>query len=563
MVRDRTPESDPRTRGSTLGDDWWRRGVVYQIYPRSFADHDGDGTGDLRGIIEHLDHLGPDGLGVDAIWLSPIYPSPGKDVGYDVSDHAAIDPRFGTEADFDDLVAAAHAAGLRVILDLVMNHTSDQHPWFVASRSSREGPYADWYLWRDPAGWSDDGQPLPPNDWVSFFGGPGWEWEPARGQFYYHTFLVEQPELDWRAPGVEAAQFAMVRGWLDRGVDGFRLDVFNNFLKHPDLPSNPTRPGTSAWDRQVHIYDRDQPDFPELAARFRAILDVAPGRMSIGELFDGTVDTAAELTTDRHLMFDWELITTEWSAAGLRTAIANRETAFGSDRWPTVVLSNHDQPRHASRFARSNGTDHQDAIAKAAAVLSLTLRGTPFLYYGEELGLGDVDVPPGERIDLAATRTEPGTTWWERSPCRTPMPWTDEPGGGFTTGIPWLRLGADTALRNVRSELADPDSVLACYRRLIAARATHQSLQVGEMTLLAPDHPTVVAYRRGHGPAAVIVVINTAGTPAEVARSALETDGTLAPVVGTHRDPATTVGSADSLVLRPFEACVLVRTGAG
>ena len=558
-----TPITDPGTHGHSLGDDWWRRGVVYQIYPRSFADSDGDGTGDLRGIIEHLDYLGTNGLGVDAIWLSPIYPSPGKDVGYDVSDHTTIDPIFGTDADFDDLVAAAHAAGLRVILDLVMNHTSDQHPWFVASRASREGPYADWYLWRDPAGWDDTGRPLPPNDWVSFFGGPGWEWEPARGQFYYHTFLVEQPELDWRTPGVEAAQLAMVQGWLDRGVDGFRLDVFNNFLKHPDLPSNPTRPGSSAWERQVHIYDRDQPDFPALIGRFRAILDAEPGRMSVGELFDGTVDTAAELTNDRHLVFDWELVGADWTAPAIRTAMARRESAFGADRWPTVVLSNHDQPRHASRFAESIGTNDQDAIAKAAAVLSLTVRGTPFLYYGEELGLGDVHVPPDERIDLAATRTEPGTTWWERSPCRTPMPWAGRPGNGFTTGVPWLCFGDDTARRNVDAESADPDSVLACYRRLIAVRSAWPSLQAGGMTPLAADHPTVVAFRRGTGEGSVVVVINTAADPAEIAADDLDAGGALGAIAGTHRALPAAVDAGGTLVLRPFEACLLVRAGSG
>lgn len=499
-------------RSPRFGDDWWRRGVVYQIYPRSFADTDGDGVGDLPGVIAHLDHLGPDGLGVDAIWLSPIYPSPGLDLGYDVSDHERVDRLFGTEEDFDRLVAEAHDRGIRVVLDLVMNHTSDAHRWFGSSRAGRTGPHADWYLWRDAAGVGPDGERLPPNDWVSWFGGSGWEWEPSREQFYFHTFLPEQPELNWRAPGVEDAQFAMVRGWLERGVDGFRLDTFNCFLKHPDLPSNPTRSGTTAWTRQVHVYDRDQPDLPELIGRFRAIVDSAPGRMSVGELFDGRIETAANLATDRHLVFDWELITTAWTGESVRAAVSARESAFGRGKWPTAVLSNHDQPRHASRFAQSVGQSvgaaDQDAVARAAAVLLLTLRGTPFIYYGEEIGLGDVDIPPEESVDPPAKGTFADFVWWDRSRCRTPMPWSGGPGARFTSGRPWLRLGPDADTRNVAAQLADPGSVLALYRRLIALRAATPALQVGDLELQPTTEPDVVAYTRDADGQCILVVLN-------------------------------------------------------
>jgi len=495
-------------RSPRFGDDWWQRGIVYQIYPRSFADADGDGFGDLQGIIDHLDHVGPDGLGIDAIWLSPIYPSPGLDVGYDVSDHTTVDPLFGTDDDFDRLVEEAHGRGIRVILDLVMNHTSDQHPWFLASRASRTGPFADWYLWRDPSGHAPDGTPLPPNNWVSFFGGSGWEWEPAREQFYYHTFLPQQPELDWRTPAVEAAQLAMVRGWLARGVDGFRLDVFNAFLKHPDLPSNPTREGTSAWGRQIHLYDRDQPDFPDLMARFRAIVDSQPGRMSVGELFDGTVETAASLTTDRHLFFDWDLLGAPWQAHELRTAIGSREAVFGPRRWPTAALSNHDQPRQASRLAASVGDPDVDAVARAAAVLLLTLRGTPFMYYGEELGLRDVDIPPDESVDPPAAVVAPDFQWWDRSRCRTPMPWSPGPGAGFTTGRPWLRLGPDAETRNVRTQAGDPGSILSLYRRLIALRAATPALQVGSLEMVPDQDASVVAYTRTTGDRTMLVALN-------------------------------------------------------
>ena len=495
-----------------FGDDWWQRGVVYQVYPRSFADSTGDGVGDLPGIIDHLDHLGPEGLGVDAIWLSPIYPSPGLDLGYDVSDHERVDPLFGSEADFDRLVAEAHRRGIRVVLDLVMNHTSDAHPWFVASSAGRTGPYADWYLWGDPTGDAHAGALLPPNNWVSYFGGPGWQWEPRRAQFYYHTFLAEQPELNWRAPDVEAAQFAMVRGWLARGVDGFRLDVFNTFLKDARLRSNPTRPGRTAWDRQVHLYDRDQPDFPELIGRFRAILDEAPGRMSVGELFDGTVETAAGFATDRHLVFDWALLGTPWAAVAIRAAIAEREAAFGDARWPTAVLSNHDQSRHVTRLAASIGVEASDAIARAAAVMLLTQRGTPFLYYGEELGLHDVDVPRAESVDPPAAWVGPEFDWWDRSRSRTPMPWTDGPGAGFTSGRPWLRFGSDVATRNVAAQRSDPGSVLALYRRLIALRAATPALQVGDLSLDPDGDDDIVAYRRTAADSIVLVVLNVGRT---------------------------------------------------
>ena len=546
-----------------LGEDWWQLGVVYQIYPRSFADGDDDGTGDLPGIIAHLPHLGPDGLDVDAIWLSPIYPSPGRDIGYDVSDHTAIDPRFGTEADFDRLVAQAHALGIRVVLDLVMNHTSDEHPWFVASRQ-RQAPYTDWYLWRDPAGADRAGRPRPPNDWVSWFGGPAWTLDPVRGQFFHHTFLAEQPELDWRMPAVEAAQWAMVRGWLDRGVDGFRLDTFNVFLKHPDATSNPRRRGTTAWARQAHRHDIDQPDLPALIGRFRAVVDAYPGTMSVGEMFVGTTEGAAALTADRHLVFDWELLTRPWSAGAFRSAIRRRERAFGDDRWPTVVLSNHDQPRHASRLAGTVGATGatRDAIARAAAVLLLTMRGTPFLYYGEEIGMGDVDVPPDESIDPPAARVSTDFEWWDRSRSRTPMPWSGGPHGGFSATRPWLRLGDDTAERNVETQSLDPDSVLACYRRLLAARRMTPSLQDGRLRLVPTADPDVLAYRRlGSGPD-VLVAIAFGADGGAVRLSRLARGGRWRVLVGTHRDLPHIPGSAQSVALRGYEGLVLVAADA-
>jgi alpha-glucosidase len=498
-------------------EDWWQRGVVYQVYARSFADSDGDGVGDLPGIIDHLDHL--ETLGADAIWLSPIYPSPGLDLGYDVADHAAIDPVFGTLDDFDRLVADAHGRGIAVILDLVLNHTSDRHRWFEDSRTSRTANHADWYLWRDPAGWRR-GRPLPPNNWLSFFGGSGWTWGPRRQQFYFHTFLAQQPDLNWREPAVREAQLDVVRGWLARGVDGLRLDVFNTFFKHPDLPSNPrvlprrlTLGSLRAWSRQAHVNDRNQPDLAGFLAELRAIVDAAPGRMTVGELFDDRIELAATYASPRHLIFDFGLLQRPWQADRIAAQVDRIEAAFGPERWPAVVLSNHDQPRQASRLAGRGGD--RDAIAKAAAVLLLTLRGTPFIYYGEEIGLGDVRIPRGEIVDPPARRYWPLPVWWNRDQCRTPMPWQPGPNAGFTTGRPWLRMAPDAQTRNVALQAADPGSVLAAYRHLLALRKTLPALQVGGFRWIARASDVLV-YARGTGAETVAVAINFRGAPAVV-----------------------------------------------
>jgi alpha-glucosidase len=535
---------------------------VYQIYPRSFADHDGDGTGDLAGIIDRLDYFGPGGLPVEAIWLSPIYPSPGRDLGYDVTDHARVDPLLGTEADFDRLVAEAHDRGIRVVLDLVLNHTSDEHAWFLASKASREGPYADFYLWRDPSGWDENHDPLPPNNWVSFFGGPGWEWVPERGQFYYHTFLVGQPELNWRNPAVEAAQWAMIRGWLARGVDGFRLDVFNALYKDAELRANPVIAGDTAWSRLAHLHDVNQPDLIDLITRFRDIIDEEPGRLTVGEMFTGGTDLAARLTVDHHLVFEWSLMESPWTAAGFATALDLREAAYGADRWPTLALSNHDRERQATRLPASVGRDRpgdREAIAKAAAVVILAARGTPFIYYGEEIGMIDVDIPHDEIVDPPALVVGPDFQWYDRSRCRTPMQWDGSPGAGFTAGRPWLRLAPDATTRNVAAETGDPDSVLATYQRLLEYRRTSATLQRGGMKRLESGAPDVLAWTRTGGDESVLVLVNFVGEDRIVDLAAVA-PGRWVPVVGTHR--RLPESARDGLRLRPDEGVILAATRA-
>ena len=354
-----------------------------------------------------------------------------------------------------------------------------------------------------------------------------------------HTFLVEQPELNWRLPAVEQAQFAMVRGWLDRGVDGFRLDVFNAFLKHPELLANPEIEGATLWARQQHLYDRDQPDFPDLIGRFRSILDERPGRMSVGELFASEAERAVALTTDRHMVFDWALLAAPWSSDAYGDAIWLRETMFGDDRWLANVLSNHDQSRQASRLADSAGIADTDAVARAAAVVLLTIRGTPFLYYGEELGLRDVAIPVDEIIDPPARRAlvDPDFEWWNRDQCRSPMPWTAEPGHGFTTGRPWLRFGDDAAERNVAAQLDDEGSVLSTYRRLIALRRSSEALRSGTLRLAATGTPDVLAWHRDAPAERLLVVVNFAGEPRSATLPS-EAGDTYRPIGGSHLDPS-------------------------
>jgi len=548
-------------RGAVFGDDWWRRGVIYQVYPRSFADSNGDGIGDLPGLIDKLDYVN-DGtehsLGVDAIWLSPIHPSPGFDVGYDVSDYDAIDPVFGTLDDFDRLVAEAHGRGIRILLDLVMNHTSSAHQWFEESRRDPGGPYGDWYLWRD--GTRDRfGRRRPPNNWASFFGGSAWTWDEVRGQFYMHTFLPEQPDVNWRNPKVREAMLAMVRGWLERGVDGFRLDVFNAFFKDAELLSNPRRLlGRRPYDRQVHLYDKDRPELADFLAEFRALVDSYPGRMTVGELFSGDPALAPKLSTPRHLVFDFELIRQRWNARGFADASRKHEERFGPEGSPTIVLSNHDQSRQASRLAPSADAATSDEVARAAAVLSLTLRGTPFLYYGEEIGARDVPVPWLEIIDPPAKRggrlVRRLVPWWNRDQARSPMPWGDGPNGGFTSGRPWLRMAADVETRNVALQDRDPASVLSAYRRLVWLRRRHPALQVGSYRELADVPRDLYAYERATPDESIVVAINFGTAPTGLR---LRTGRTWTVLFDTHPRSEGELHGGDPLRLAPREAVIL------
>ncbi|MCZ2805715.1 alpha-amylase family glycosyl hydrolase [Modestobacter sp. VKM Ac-2983] len=505
---------------------WWRTAVVYQLYPRSFADASGDGIGDLEGIRAHLDHLS--WLGVDALWLSPIYPSPMADAGYDVSDHRDVDPVFGDLETFDRLVAEVHARGMRLMLDWVPNHTSDQHPWFLDSRSSRDSPRRSWYLWRD-------GTPdAPPNNWLAqFTGGPAWTWDERTGQWYLHLFLPEQPDLDWSEPAVREAMHEVLRFWLRRGVDGFRADVVHLIGKDPALPDHPPElVGTNI------VHSHDLPVTHELLRGIRAVLDEFPGdRAMVGEVnlrSPALVAPYHGAGDELHLAFNFLPMLGPWDADFWRSAISETLAALTAvGAWPTWVLSNHDNPRHRTRYGGS------EQRARAAAVLLLTLPGTPFLYAGEELGLEDAAVAPEQQVD-------PGG----RDGCRAPVPWTPDPGHGWPTE-PWLPFPPAAAARSAAAQRADPTSVLALYRRLLAARRRSPALHRGSWTAVpAPDG--VLAYERRAEGDRRVVAVNFRDAPADL----LLTESTTVEVASTGRGE----GTAWSGTLQGSEGVVLIPT---
>jgi alpha-glucosidase len=477
---------------------WWRDGVIYQIYPRSFADSDGDGLGDLRGIIAKLDYLAF--LRIDGIWFSPFFPSPDKDFGYDVADHTAIDPRYGTMEDFDTLVAEAHKRGIRVILDMVLNHTSDQHPWFVESRSSRENPKRDWYLWKDQ-----------PNNWASIFGGSGWVYDEKTGQHYFHMFLKEQPDVNWQNPEVRQAQLDVFRFWLERGVDGFRLDVFNAYFKHPGLEDNPTKFGLRRFDKQIHVNDMDRPEMMPLLGELRSLLDSYPERYSVGEPFISTIEKTAryagegKLHTAFHFFYDDMSLIPKWGASHFRRQMLDLDRASSGLYLPALAMSNHDSTRAASRYCR--GED--DANARIAMALLLTLHGTPFIYYGEEIGMRNVSLSRKEIMDPV------GRYYWPiikgRDGCRSPMQWNDFANAGFSTGRPWLKVHPNYTGRNVAAQENDANSMLNYTRRLIALRKEYRALRDGGTLFLEFVPKDVLAYLRLSPQGTILVALNFSG----------------------------------------------------
>jgi alpha-glucosidase len=480
---DDRPNSVARGKVVEMSPPWWQQASIYQIYPRSFLDTDGDGVGDLAGIRRQLDHI--EWLGVDALWLSPVFPSPMADFGYDVADYCGIDAVFGDLDQFDRLVAEAHSRNLRILLDWVPNHSSSEHRWFVDSRSSRSAAHRDWYVWRDPAPGQGPPESRPPNNWIRAWSDqPAWTYDPLTEQFYLHLFLPDQPDLNWAHPPLVQAMHDTLRFWLDRGVDGFRMDVIHCIGKDPALADDPVElAGLS------HVPLNDRPETHQLLHGIRSVLDAHPTEaVSVGEVY--LLDTAAVasyLADDQlHLAFNFRPLLTRWNAHRWRRQVEVAQAEHRPDQWPTWVLSNHDNPRHATRYG-------SEARARAAAVLLLTLRGTPFLYAGEELGLTDAEVPDDRLVD-------PGG----RDGCRAPIPWDGSPTHGWPTVDPWLPWPPDADTHNLATQRGDPSSMVHLYRRLLGARRASAALRDGSLELLAGyaddgPHGDVLAYLRRSG----------------------------------------------------------------
>jgi len=495
---------------STTDAPWWKGAVIYQIYPRSFQDSNGDGVGDLPGIVSRLDHVA--GLGVDGIWLSPVFTSPMKDFGYDVADYCGIDPLFGTLADFDALVAGCHARGLKLIIDQVYSHTSDVHPWFTESRASRDNPKADWYVWADP---KPDG--TPPNNWLAVFGGPAWTWDGRRRQYYLHNFLTSQPDLNLHNREVQDAILAVARFWLDRGVDGFRLDVADFYTHDRSLADNPPAeagPRDRPWQFQRHLHNIDQPETLAFVERLRAVTDAHADRMMVAELAsDQSLRCMVDYTRgDRrfHTAYSFVFLGAKFGATFVREQV-QKMAARGPDAWPSWAFSNHDVIRSASRW----GAGRPPRYLKMLIALLTTLRGTAFLYQGEELGLPQAEVPFDRLVDPEGIALWPNNQG--RDGCRTPMPWTaDGPQAGFSTVEPWLPVAAPHRPLAVDQQTEDPDSVLGFTRRWLAWRRSVPWLGAAPMTFLDLPGKTL-GFIRGEGPGRLLFLFNLGDEPTRTA----------------------------------------------
>lgn len=525
--------------------EWWKEAIVYQIYPRSFQDSNGDGVGDLAGVRRRLPYLRE--LGVDALWLSPVNKSPMYDFGYDISDYRAIDPLFGTLEEFDDLVREAKSMGIRVLMDLVVNHTSHLHPWFLDSRSSKSSAKRDWYIWHEGV------KGKPPNNWQAVFGGSAWQWDENTGSYYYHAFLAEQPDLNWRNPEVKQAVFDDMEFWLKRGVAGFRLDVVNHYFKDQEFRNNPFRfwgwQFPRPYELQSHIFDKNRPEMHGLLRDLRKLLD-SYDAMSVGEVFldyPGSAEESASYlgqNDELHLAFDFSIIFQPWSAPRFAGVLLKWMKACAGN-WPALALNNHDQPRSYSRHM--NGRE-SEARAKVLGALLLTAKGTPFLYYGEEIGMKDGHVKRSQIKDPVGIRYWPFNSG--RDPQRTPMLWNSQPGAGFTGGEPWLPVNDDASSRSVETQIKDPASILSWYRRLIQLRRSTPALSMGMFEEWNAGNSEVLSFVRDAGGDRRLVALNFSNGSREV-----RLPGVHEVMLSSHRQGGEIVQT--SAVLAPYEVLIL------
>lgn len=535
---------------------WWQTGIIYQIYPRSFMDSNEDGIGDLKGIVSKLDYLNdgtPESLGIDAIWLSPINPSPDKDFGYDISDYKDISQIYGKMDDFKLLLEEAHKRNIKIVMDLVINHTSDLHPWFIESRKSRDNPYHDWYIWHEGI----NGKP--PNNWFAAFDKKAWWWVEEVEKFYYSSWTRYQPEVNWRNPKLKEAMYDVIKFWLDMGVDGYRMDVVNWYIKDDQYRSNPYRISFNPPDYQIHKYDRNRPETHGICKEIRQIVDNYSDRMTVGEIFTDESEVAAEYYgkgDELHLAFNFAFLFQRWKASHFHRIIERWEELTSGVGWPNYTLSNHDRPRHFSRYGKPGESESR---AKIAAAMMFTLRGTPFIYYGEEIGMSD------RKIKRSQIKDPLGIKFWPfmkgRDPARTPMQWDDSPNAGFSNSIPWLPVHPNYNQVNVKKEKEDPLSILSFYRNLIWKRKQYPALLVGDYESIIKQPKDYLAYLRSYQNQSILVLLNFTNRAFKanlMADQNPKLKGEWKFLFGTHRKEGDKVDLLN-LSLREYEVLLAIK----
>lgn len=522
---------------------WWRYGVIYHIYPQSFMDSNGDGIGDLGGIIQKLDYLVS--LGVDAIWLSPIYPSPMVDSGYDITDYKSIAPIYGNIDDFKYLLRQAHSRKIKIIVDLVLNHTSNKHPWFLESRSSKNNPKRDWYIWEPPKSGKR------PNNWKTNFGQSAWTYDALTEEYYYHSFFKEQPDLNWRNTELREAMYDVIRFWLDLGVDGFRLDVINLLFKDKHLRQNPI----NFLFSKRKVYNRNRPSVYEMISEFRQILDKYPNKTSVGEVYSpppGDPELAAKFQGNGsdmlHMAFDFSIFYSKWNAKTYSEIISNYYAALPKNGWPCFVFSNHDLGRSYNRWLFNF---YKQEKAKVRAMLLLTLKGTPFIYYGDEIGMENVSIPRKQIHDMYGKLFYP--FYKGRDAYRTPMQWNDKKNAGFSRVRPWLPVHRRYKVVNVEKEEQNENSILSLYKYLIQLRRQYSVLQSGELKFIDSGNPDIMAYMRYCADESIIVLLNFSNTTQKAVIQDVKSYSYLFSILNIEKNI-----NSDALVIRPFDGYIYI-----